>query len=57
MYIQAKNLYPYFFKNEKARMVMLIDATGSMTTMLGKLKLILPEIFEDVYKILNDKKV
>ena len=44
-------------EGKEVKMAFLIDATISMDALLGKLKLILPEIFEDVYATLREKKV
>lgn len=38
-------------------MVFLIDATLSMDTLFAQLKIILPQIFNDVYETLGNKKV
>lgn len=38
-------------------MVFLIDATLSMDTLFAQLKIILPQIFNDVYETLRNKKV
>ena len=38
-------------------MAFLIDVTGSMGTLLGKLKLILPTVFQHTYATLEEKKV
>lgn len=42
---------------KKARMVFLIDATISMSSLFTQLKIILPQIFADVYETLRNKKV
>jgi len=56
-YVQNKNIFPIISdKNQKARMVFLIDATVSMSILFAKLKIILPQIFTDVYETLNAKK-
>ena len=44
-------------EGKEVKMAFLIDATSGMDALLGKLKLILPEIFEDVYATLREKEV
>jgi len=57
-YVQKKNFFPEISKTtKKARMVFLIDATLSMDILFAQLKIILPEIFNDVYETLKNKKV
>lgn len=38
-------------------MAFLIDATISMDVLLGKLKLILPEVFDHTYEVLREKSI
>ena len=38
-------------------MAFLIDATISMDVLLGKLKLILPEVFNHTYEVLREKNI
>lgn len=57
-YVQKKNFFPEITnESKKARMVFLIDATLSMDILFAQLKIILPEIFADVYETLKKKKV
>ena len=56
-YVQNKNLFPIICDTyQKARMVLLIDATVSMKDFFIELKAILPQIFTDVYETLKAKK-
>ena len=55
--MQSKNEFPIVSDaSKKARMVFLIDATGSMSILFAQLKVILPQIFGDVYDTLKAKK-
>ena len=57
-YVAKKNFFPEITnESKKARMVFLIDATLSMDILFAQLKIILPEIFADVYETLRNKKV
>lgn len=57
-YVQKKNLFPEISSaTKKARMIFLIDATISMSSLFTQLKIILPQIFADVYETLRNKKV
>jgi len=53
-YVQSKNHFPEI-SDKKGRLLFLVDATISMDTMFAKLKLILPNIFSDVYDTLKNR--
>ena len=42
--------------SSKARLVLAIDGTISMGDLFAQLKIILPNIFDDVYETLKNKK-
>ena len=49
--------FPKLIKTcKKARLIMMIDATGSMSSLFGQLKISLPQIFDDTYQILREEK-
>lgn len=57
-YVYSKNKFPVIDTNaKKARIIMIVDATGSMNTFFTQLKLFLPQIFDDVYETLQLKKI
>ena len=56
-YVKKKNTLPPFNANEKAKIAFLIDATISMDVILGKIKLMLPEIFSSTYETLKAKEM
>ena len=55
--MQSKNEFPIISDaSKKARMVFLIDATSSMNIFFNELKVILPQIFTDLYETLKINK-
>jgi hypothetical protein len=52
-YVFSKNKFPVIDRSSnKARIIMIVDATGSMNVFFTQLKLFLPQIFDDVYETL-----
>ncbi len=53
-YVESKNNFPEI-SSKRGRILFLVDATISMGAMFTKLKLILPNIFADVYDTLKNR--
>ena len=57
MYVASKNKFPKLIKtSKKARLILMIDATISMTELFAQLKIFLPRIFDDTYLTLEHEK-